>query len=143
MSVGGCLQRSATHHFGEREKWCVPLALHTPYSSDRAFGGLESACLMGTITERADCRCTAAAEGKRFFAFEIKHIASGIGHSHRPGNQERAIVFHKHFDIRHLRTFSMQRKEKYSKESGTQVWAESSLSFGSGRNPVRIAPTRA
>ena len=81
-------------------------------AGDRSLCSEESARLMSTVAERADCGCTAAAEGKRFFAFEIKHIASGVGHSHRSGNQERAVIFHKHFDIRHLRTFSKQRQGK-------------------------------
>ncbi len=111
-------------------------------TGNRAFCGLESARLVGSVAERADGRCTTAAQGKCFFAFEVKHIASGIRHSHGSGNQERAVVFHKHFDIRHLRTFSEQKQVKSSKESGTQ-WGDSSPSFGSGSMPVRIVPTTA
>jgi hypothetical protein len=61
---------------------------------------------MSTVAERADGRCTAAAEGKRFFAFQVKRIPLGIRDCDGAGDKEWAIVSNNNFDFRHLRAFN-------------------------------------
>ena len=60
---------------------------------------------MSTIAEWAPRGSTAAAEGDRLFASQIKRISGRIRDGDRAGYEQRAVITNSDFDIRHLQDF--------------------------------------
>lgn len=88
---------------------------------DRSFCRLKTTRLVGSIAERANSRCAATAQGKRFFALQIEHIAGSIRDGNRPGDKQRSMIFHNNFDFRHFQIFQGLNKSHKQNQTNSLI----------------------